>query len=579
MPLIISFILLVSLMSAASFAIYADSRGHDGELFPSLRIVQKNGGIYKQMVASDVGNDALSPKFTKQLGVYSSWGNLLSLAYPDLWKAYFQEYNAPKANDFISEAFQYIGIMPFIIALIGLIYSKSRWRILALVMLVVISINMISWEGVHNRPPNILQEAFNTIFPFLKMIEVREVFSGFFLLWLCLLLSLGLRIFFDSVNFRAFVDMKLRALLMLPAMLVAGKVIVSYVYLRPSLYLSPVDVTAFIVIGVFAVLIYLYKKNILTHARLCAVALAITLVDIGYYNLSMKPYVLVPNTLAPALEAKLNKDAGFAYFRIPFVLANLAFIEPMLKVKGAMSRGNNHHLFTTKRYYDYFTHLPLEKQFVLSGVDTPIIRFFSKTDARIFKDRSDVLTYMSNANEEELRNNLSIEQAVDNGAQGGRKGNGLVLTSLDQFPDLPDLNPQNIVTAYKKHMAASVLGEAGNPEKQMTTDLSTIVVKDFSPNGVTVDVNNAQDGYLYYNDGYSKYWDAYDNGKETPINIANYNFKAVFLPRGEHRVVFVYNPWRYKVGLLAYATGLFISVILAAFFFFKSRAKTEQKSR
>ena len=578
-PLSIIFIMLVAAIAAPSLATYSDSRSAGSELFPSVRILQKNASVYKELMASDIGSDALSQRFTNNRGVYSSWGNLLSLAYPDLWKAYFQKFNALKAYDFISETFQYIGIIPFIIALIGLLYSKSRWRILALVMLVVISINMISWEGVHNKAPNILQEAFNTIFPFLRMIEVRETFSGFFLLWLCLLLSLGLRIFFDSVNFKAFVDMRLRALLLLPAVLIAGKVILTYMYLRPSLYLSMVDVMAFIVIGIFAVLIYLYQQKMLAHARLCAILLVITLVDIGYYNLSMKPYVLAPNTLAPALEANLNTDGDFAYLRTPFVLAPLAFSEPMFKVKGAMSRGNKHHLFTTKRYYDYFTHLPLEKQLVLSGVDTPIIRFFSETDARIFKGKSDVLTYMSDANEEELRNSLLIEEAVDNGAQGGNTGNGLVFTGLGQFPDRPDLNTQNIITVYNNHMvrnASRAKDVADNPKKHLTTDESAIVVKDFSPNSLTVDVNNAVDGYLYYNDGYSKYWNAYDNGKETLINIANYNFKAVFLPKGEHRVVFIYNPWRYKVGLLAYAAGLFISVILAAFFFFKSRGKTKR---
>ena len=104
----------------------------------------------------------------------------------------------------------------------------------------------------------------------------------------------------------------------------------------------------------------------------------------------MKPYVLAPNTLAPALEANLNTDGDFAYLRTPLYWP-ARILRAYVQVKGAMSRGNNHHLFTTKRYYDYFTHLPLEKQLVLSGVDTPIISFL-ETDARIFKGKSDVLT-------------------------------------------------------------------------------------------------------------------------------------------------------------------------------------------
>mgnify|MGYP001619023438 FL=1 len=77
-PLSIIFIMLVAAIAAPSLATYSDSRSAGSELFPSVRILQKNASVYKELMASDIGSDALSQRFTNNRGVYSSWQSFKS---------------------------------------------------------------------------------------------------------------------------------------------------------------------------------------------------------------------------------------------------------------------------------------------------------------------------------------------------------------------------------------------------------------------------------------------------------------------------------------------------------------------
>ncbi len=105
----------------------------------------------------------------------------------------------------------------------------------------------------------------------------------------------------------------------------------------------------------------------------------------------------------------------------------------------------------------------------------------------------------------------------------------------------------------------------------LNTALYTLKVEEFSPNDIIISVKTITDGYLYYADGWSKYWQAFDNGKEIPVFVANYNSKAVFLDKGDHLVRFVFNPRHYRIGLAAYYAGLVISIGIIIFLLVKNR--------
>lgn len=556
---------LVILMTAPPFTLFMESIDPKGELFPSVRIIQKNRGMFKKIVASDISDNVLSPKFTNHLGVYSSYGNVLSLLYPDLWRYLFVsdsfERKQFRYKDFISEAYQYIGIIPFIISIIGFIYSKSHYRYLAAIMLVVISINMLSTYGVHSRPPNIVQSLFNRAFPLLRTQEVREVLSGFFLLYLCLLLSLGLKIFFERKELIDIIGSRNKGIFILIAAVIVAKIVVSWYFFNSIVYISFVDIIAILTIIAFGCWIYLYHKQKFGQMLFQSVILAVIFADIFYYNHSMRPYIVQHNWLGPLLSTQKKNEAqenAFQFFRIPFVLINngqLAFSESMFKIKGAMSHGDNHHMLTTKRYYDYLTHVPLENQFVLSGISYPVIRFFPENMVKIFKDRREILDYFTKARENELSHFIFIES--EDASVNTYKDNN-IFKGISQFEDAVWLSQENIIRSFQEYTLKNrtKLGKNFNILENLNGKDYRIDVKDFTSNSLLVTIKNSVDGYFYYNDGWSKYWMAYDGNKEIPIHIANYNFKAVFLKKGTHTLRFVFDPKPYRIALFLYYAGL-----------------------
>ena len=93
-----------------------------------------------------------------------------------------------------------------------------------------------------------------------------------------------------------------------------------------------------------------------------------------------------------------------------------------------------------------------------------------------------------------------------------------------------------------------------------------------SNNRLSLKVEAKEGGILILSDTYYPGWKVYVNGKEEKILRANYNFRAVSLSRGVHRVEFVYAPLSFKLGV-----GLsIIGVISCAIIGWSSRRRKNQ---
>ena len=95
----------------------------------------------------------------------------------------------------------------------------------------------------------------------------------------------------------------------------------------------------------------------------------------------------------------------------------------------------------------------------------------------------------------------------------------------------------------------------------------------FDANKATFSVQNEKPGFLYYADGWSPYWKAYDNGKSVEVLKANYNFKAVFIPPGKHIISFVFKPIQYIVALGCYFVALIFGFSLLTALFIRDRRR------
>jgi hypothetical protein len=90
-----------------------------------------------------------------------------------------------------------------------------------------------------------------------------------------------------------------------------------------------------------------------------------------------------------------------------------------------------------------------------------------------------------------------------------------------------------------------------------------ISIEGYLPDRVELSFFSKNDGYLYFSDGYDKYWEAEVNGKKEPVVLANGLFKAVKVGEGENRVIFMYNPVFFRFSLwLYYLVSAFCLIFL-----------------
>lgn len=84
----------------------------------------------------------------------------------------------------------------------------------------------------------------------------------------------------------------------------------------------------------------------------------------------------------------------------------------------------------------------------------------------------------------------------------------------------------------------------------------------YSPNTISVKVKSNDPSLFYLSDNYSKMFKAFVDGKESKILRANYTFRAVPIPKGEHTVVVVYDSSSFLLGFKIAIFTLFISGVL-----------------
>lgn len=81
------------------------------------------------------------------------------------------------------------------------------------------------------------------------------------------------------------------------------------------------------------------------------------------------------------------------------------------------------------------------------------------------------------------------------------------------------------------------------------SDAGGVTFADYQPERVAVDVDAAADGYVVFAEVAYPGWRATVDGTPAPIERANFAFRAVRVPPGEHRVELVFEPATWRLGL------------------------------
>ncbi|MBI2954742.1 MAG: YfhO family protein [Chloroflexi bacterium] len=96
----------------------------------------------------------------------------------------------------------------------------------------------------------------------------------------------------------------------------------------------------------------------------------------------------------------------------------------------------------------------------------------------------------------------------------------------------------------------------------------TVEVIEYSPQRIVIAADGDVDALLVVSDAYYPGWQATIDGSPTRIYVANYAFRAVELPAGEHVVEMVYDPISFRLGGIISGTAWAFTFGLAAFYVF-----------
>jgi len=92
----------------------------------------------------------------------------------------------------------------------------------------------------------------------------------------------------------------------------------------------------------------------------------------------------------------------------------------------------------------------------------------------------------------------------------------------------------------------------------------------YAPNKVIIKTNSNGNSLLFLSDSFYPGWEAYVDGKKTDVYRADFAFRAVYVPRGTHSIVFIYNPLSFKIGVLL---AIFCIIFVFSLGIFLMRAK------
>ncbi len=113
---------------------------------------------------------------------------------------------------------------------------------------------------------------------------------------------------------------------------------------------------------------------------------------------------------------------------------------------------------------------------------------------------------------------------------------------------------RNSVVLAKNPGVASVTGFKGEA-----------LISEYTPNKIVIKTHSNANSLLFLSDSYYAGWIADVDNKESEIYLADYAFRAVVVPEGDHTVTFAYNPLSFKIGILIAVFGVFSGLVFCIY--------------
>jgi len=590
-------VIVVMLISLPTLALYYNFH-EDNEIFPSVRIFQKNGNQLAKLYVSDIKEDLFSEKFTNNLKTSNNSWNLFGLIFEP--QIHFM------GERLSSEIFLYISMLP-ILCIFFVLKERNKYGYVFLVIAILTLFTMTNFQQKVLAEPNLVQNIIITISPFLKAVEVLQNFGPLFLFCLIIVGAIGFKaiaddnkskfIFGTSIFIVFFKNMILVASVYLFVMYnrtlfslgnnldsLAAVPIIRLPYRERSILTFVLIVAAIVLVMLFCFLISKkFQKIRISEIR--RIAIIVLFFDLLLFDLFHATHFLVPDIVSYEriidnqyykLLKKENMlttrhEDAFINYREPFsvpsavseyapsfstfwgheVLSSKKIAFPNV-LKTYLSEDFVpywDHFYMTKFYYDYIVNVSPTKQLVTSNVISPILNFFPDKNTIFLNNKYEIIKKINQMNLKQLDNYIFIEKHKD-----------VKLTSAsvsDFFYSKKHLkfNEKELLD-FKKSLENKYVD---NKNINYTIDY-------YNPNRLLLTIEAPVSGYFYFGDGYSKNWRAYVDNMRSEIYKTNINFKSVYVPKGRHKIDFVYDPVLFRYSLYAYLIGNLMALSIIAIY-------------
>jgi len=424
------------------------------------------------------------------------------------------------ARKLTASSFMYIGILPFFLAVYGIIFGKNKYKLNFLILMIVMAGMMMGTKSMVYR-------VFVFVCPFMRFTRHPGFFCTFFLMTLFYFAGLGLDSALDRykrrrIQFKTegekhrFVSVKL-----------AGKTMFLFFALFFCLYcfrgrIGP-DIRYLVIFYGLCIFFFLLLARAMSIARFGKMILIVFVItDLLIYNCSNRPLMLMKRIIPFSTVAQ---KPVFSARRV----SNVAYWTPIPRYKSVLFRkhaieknfNTMQSSFVELKNFNKLTYIPDNNLRAIAGVSQPIIEFYQK--ALPYRDEHFNMYFMNSAAEGVLREVLFI--------------NDVAAVDRDLLWDARvDSVPNDDLPRYK--------------------------MLKYSPSDIEIETQTQRKSFLYFSDGYDNYWKAYVDSKPVTLYRANINFKAVIVPPGEHTVRFVYRPVFHIVALWLY----FLTLLAVSFY-------------
>ncbi|MGE5681512.1 MAG: YfhO family protein, partial [Bacillota bacterium] len=121
--------------------------------------------------------------------------------------------------------------------------------------------------------------------------------------------------------------------------------------------------------------------------------------------------------------------------------------------------------------------------------------------------------------------------------------------------------------------------EEGSLQVDMPDSLNSYVnIKSYKDEHITIDAKASGNNFLFLGDTYyPKGWKALVDGQETKIYRTNHNFRGIVVPKGTHKVEFIYAPASFYVSrIISLSLSSLVVLGIIAGLFFNLKKKNDQ---